>query len=598
MELIIITRCTRPENLPVIKQSITDIKSIFNSIKWVIMFDTRVIGSLHRDTLDTLTDEWIQVKYFLSKPKDFGHTHINELIQANFKSSAQWVYLLNDDTILHKNFIHVINTTLNVAEDIYFIIFNQEVGGRDGSKLTTRIACKDNLKVGSIDMGQYISRGDVASTIKYPEFEYCADGKYIEQVADKYPDNIYYINKECSHYNFIKKNNSKGLPRVVCVDDDISNIKYENKLEYETSELEVVRLSEQELISNFQYWDPDTVVSTEGEWKDKQALCKAPYNVRLRWLHAPSCGSKVYNCANNFIMEGDSSLISIFTPVYKTGSKLLRAYQSLKWQTYNNWEWILLRDAEDKETDDIIAECAKDPRVKVFTIFPLSRGRIGESKYRAATLTNGKYLVELDHDDQLHSDALNLIDKAFNAHPDAGFAYSGCAEIDTNYMSFTYPNGFAFGYGSYRDETHFNVNMKCCIAPNINPLTIRHIVGVPNHVRVWRRDTYFNLKGHNTRLTIADDYELLVRTFLYTKFVKIDHTLYYQYMHESNTTDQRRKDIQRRVRSISTHYNTHINKRFLELGVEDWGFVENSFCPWSAKARYGDQENYVNYIYR
>jgi glycosyltransferase involved in cell wall biosynthesis len=598
MKFTIITRCTRPENLSLIKQSILDIKSIFDSIEWLIMFDIRAVGSLRRDTLNILTDDWIHVKHFLGKPKDFGYSHINEVIRTNFSSSTQWLYLLDDDTVLHNNFPRVINTALKATESTYFIIFDQEVSGRDWSGLHSRVACRENLKVSKVDVGQYVVRGDIASTIKYPEFEYCADGKYMEQVAAKYPDNIYFLNEECSHYNFIEKANNKGLPRVICVDEDISKIKYEPLAAYETSELEIVRLSEQELISNFQYWDPDAIVSTSGEWRDKQALCEASLNVRLRWLHAPSCGSTVYNCPNSYIMKGDDTLISIFTPVYKTGSKLLRAYQSLKWQTYNNWEWVLLRDAEDKETDDVISECAKDPRVKVFTTYPLSHGRIGESKYRAATLTNGKYLIELDHDDQLRRDALELIDKAFKAYPDAGFAYSGCAEIDTNYKSYTYPSGFALGYGSYRKETHFNVVMECSIAPNINPLTIRHIVGVPNHVRVWRRDTYFNLKGHNTRLTIADDYELLVRTFLHTKFVRIDHTLYYQYMHDSNTTDKRRKDIQRRVRSISMHYNSDIKKRFQELGVEDWGFTANSNCPWSAKARHGDQENYVNYIYR
>ena len=35
---------------------------------------------------------------------------------------------------------------------------------------------------------------------------------------------------------------------------------------------------------------------------------------------------------------------SIFTPVYKTGERIRRTYQSLKEQIWTNWEWIVVDD--------------------------------------------------------------------------------------------------------------------------------------------------------------------------------------------------------------------------------------------------------------
>jgi len=122
-------------------------------------------------------------------------------------------------------------------------------------------------------------------------------------------------------------------------------------------------------------------------------------------------------------------------------------------------------------------------------------------------------------------------------------------------------------------------------------------VGVPNHTRAWRRDTYFAVGGHNRNLPIADDYELIIRTFLHTTFVKIPKLGYLQFMHASNSQDVSRKDIQRKVKSIMYHYNDKIAERFTELGVKDWVYETNPNDPLSVPSRYGEEENSVNKIW-
>jgi len=125
--------------------------------------------------------------------------------------------------------------------------------------------------------------------------------------------------------------------------------------------------------------------------------------------------------------------------------------------------------------------------------------------------------------------------------------------------------------------------------PNINPRTIRHIVSVPNHIRVWEKEFYMSIGGHNRRLTIADDYELLVRTFLQTRFVCIRHLCYIQVIGSSNTQHATRDDIQRRVYSISSFYNEQIKQRFEELGMTDW--------VYEGKEDTGEIANYIMYPY-
>ena len=64
-----------------------------------------------------------------------------------------------------------------------------------------------------------------------------------------------------------------------------------------------------------------------------------------------------------------------------------------------------------------------------------------------------------------------------------------------------------------------------------------------------------------------------------------------------NTHDLSRADIQRRVRSIMYFYNDAINERFKELGVIDYAYKENENNPLNVESRFGEDENYVNYIY-
>ena len=72
-------------------------------------------------------------------------------------------------------------------------------------------------------------------------------------------------------------------------------------------------------------------------------------------------------------------------------------------------------------------------------------------------------------------------------------------------------------------------------------------------------------------LHVADDYELMVRTFLATRMGHIPKMAYVQYRNESGNTHQvRLQEIQRLVRYISLHYDERIHARLKELGVSDF----------------------------
>ncbi len=306
---------------------------------------------------------------------------------------------------------------------------------------------------------------------------------------------------------------------------------------------------------------------------------------------------------------------SIFTPTYKTGERIRRTYESLVNQTLTNWEWVVVDDSPDNETWNILTEIAKnDYRVKLHRILPLSGGNVGLAKHRAATLGSGDWLVELDHDDALTTECLEICNDAILKYPDAGFLYSDVCEMYDDGEMKTYDhdwsgnwyarhdNYFDFGYAGH---SWVNVDGKDILAhwyPDINPLSIRFNISMPDHVRMWERNLYHQIGGHNKNTPIADDLEIIIRSFLNTRMIHVKKVLYFQYNNRNSTVDNNATDINRRARLIRDYYDLAIHNRILELGFHDWNWDDDlghsqKFQNKVPIRKYYEEEQVMNYIY-
>jgi len=598
----IITRCTRLDNINKVKESIFNTQKF--EVKWFVLFDTSSIKQVDSEVLSNLQESGANIKFLNGEPGDFGHNLINKTID---QIESGFIYVLDDDNILHENFYDRLSEIIDNNPDKGGFIFNQKVDGKDFTKLDVRLASPENTKVQSIDMSQFLLDRKLISEHRIPFRIYMGDGIFIESLFNENKDSFLFIDEILCYYNFLQKPKLNSLPRVLVVGlEEPVTLNSNFIADFESTEINTMTIKDDSNIDEvIQSFNPDSIITIGESFSKFPKLSHHSLDVRGRWLHFNSIdgvGDPSYQCASGYILgdyDPNTPLISFFTPIYNTGDKLWITYESVRNQDYTNWEWVLVNDSsDDGKTLRVAEEISKiDCRVKVYDFKKKSGGIVGESKYRAASLCNGKYIMELDHDDCLTPDAGRLMVDAFKMYPDAKFVYSDCVEVDENYNSLTYGEGFAFGYGSYREEQFAGRTYKVANCPNINPFTIRHIVGVPNHFRAWDRAFYHSIGGHNRRLTIADDYELIVRTFLNTKMVRIPKMLYLQFYHNSNTQNATRSDIQRRVRSISNHYNKQINDRFMELGVDDYAYRENPNNPLLSTPRYGDQENPVNYIY-
>lgn len=327
--------------------------------------------------------------------------------------------------------------------------------------------------------------------------------------------------------------------------------------------------------------------------------------MRKRWIHCDKIdnidhlNNSVNYCFINTIYEKNRVTFSLFTTCYNSYDKILRAYISVKKQTFKDFEWVILDDSDNDNHFNFLRKIFEnDKRVRLYRRSENS-GNIGNVKNEAVLLCRGKYLLELDHDDQITEDLLKDAVTVFDSDDEIGFIYMDYCNLYENGDTFKYGDFFSLGYGGYYCKKYNNKWIYVASTPNINNITLSNIVSVPNHPRLWRRDTLIDLGNYSEFLPVSDDYELLIRTALKTKIAKIHKLGYIQYMNNNNNNFSyiRNSEITRLTnKHIFPQYYEYykINETMKKLGgYEDESFIFNHSRIWK-KENY--KHCYINKI--
>ncbi len=363
-----------------------------------------------------------------------------------------------------------------------------------------------------------------------------------------------------------------------CVEEKLPKIdEHYNLIHYTSKDI----TSYHQLSSLIRKHKPVTFCTT-GKMSDWPQLYKLPYEYRKQWIHIEDINEVkshfIENCYIHSMISNRFSksdpLFSIISTTFHSGEKIFRPYNSLKGQTYLNWEWIIWDDSKEEHNDiwkQLLQFQEQDIRINCFRA-PQHSGYIGEMKWRSASLSKGEWIVELDHDDIIDHRLFEWCLEAVKKHPDADFLCTNCIELheDTE-EQFSYGDFTAFGYGYYHKEWLRGKWHNVYHVPHMNPKTIRHIVGVPNHVRIWRRSFYEKIGRHNPQLPVVDDYELLLRSYLEGKWVYIDVPGYFQYRNKggNNFTFLRNSLIQHLTNRVYYHYKEQIDNLWKVKDIEN-----------------------------
>lgn len=105
-------------------------------------------------------------------------------------------------------------------------------------------------------------------------------------------------------------------------------------------------------------------------------------------------------------------LITIFTPTYNRAHTLHRVYESLKNQTFKDFEWLIINDGSTDNTDEIINKFINDNVFRIRYFKQDNQHKFITTK-KALDLAEGKYFTVLDSDDAIYPDSLDILIKEF-----------------------------------------------------------------------------------------------------------------------------------------------------------------------------------------
>lgn len=107
-------------------------------------------------------------------------------------------------------------------------------------------------------------------------------------------------------------------------------------------------------------------------------------------------------------MDGIPS-VSVIVPIYKVEKYIGRCLDSIKAQTFQNYEVIMINDGTPDNSAKIAEEYTVDPR---FRLFHQKNSGVGSVRNRAIGLAQGEYLVFVDSDDSILPDHIENLYKA------------------------------------------------------------------------------------------------------------------------------------------------------------------------------------------
>ncbi|MGL4307994.1 MAG: glycosyltransferase family A protein [Cetobacterium sp.] len=101
-------------------------------------------------------------------------------------------------------------------------------------------------------------------------------------------------------------------------------------------------------------------------------------------------------------------LITVFTPTYNRKDTLPRLYQSLKNQSFKDFQWIVIDDGSQDGTAQYLKTIEKEDKVNLLWVSKKNGGKM-RAINDGLHLAKGEYFFIVDSDDYLAQDALEKI---------------------------------------------------------------------------------------------------------------------------------------------------------------------------------------------
>lgn len=221
-------------------------------------------------------------------------------------------------------------------------------------------------------------------------------------------------------------------------------------------------------------------------------------------------------------------MISIVMPVYNGEKYLKQSIESVLYQTYNDWELIIVNDCSTDNSRQIMESYAnKDNRIKI--IDNIINLKVAKSLNKGFAIAGGKYFTWTSDDNLFKPNALQELSEYLDRNPKVGLVYSDADVVDAslNFIS------------EDRNDPEMLLYADCVGASFM-----------------YRKEVADKIGEYDSEMFLVDDYDYWIRISKEYKIAHLNKNLYIYRMHADNLTSTRKSEC---VKQLYNLRKKHLN---------------------------------------
>ncbi|MEL7078769.1 MAG: glycosyltransferase family A protein [Cyanobacteria bacterium J06648_1] len=192
-------------------------------------------------------------------------------------------------------------------------------------------------------------------------------------------------------------------------------------------------------------------IKKKASTRNREKLSQFPTIVRQKVIISPD-SDRLLDSPLHYYVGGDARQpsskympkpkISIIIPAYNAAKTIIDTVDSVRQQTINDWELIIVNDGSTDNTQEIV-EAISEPRLKLITF---TNGGVAQARNRGIAEAQGKYVAFLDADDLWLPNKLERQLQALEGTPEAIAAYSWTYFMDEQQDGYVYHSSPGYQY--------------------------------------------------------------------------------------------------------------------------------------------------------
>src|SRR3989344_1211017 len=253
-------------------------------------------------------------------------------------------------------------------------------------------------------------------------------------------------------------------------------------------------------------------------------------------------------------------LVSVIIPTYNRAKYIQRALDSVLFQSYQNFEIIIVDDGSTDNTKSVLEPYIKDPRI--FYIYQQNQ-KVSKARNNGIAQSKGGYVALLDSDDYwLDNKKLEKQINFFEKNPDYLLTSGGIVRITESSKEISRVLNPEFDK-AIRDGMLFS----CLFAPS---------------GAMFRKSIFEKVGGFNASSDVSEDWEFFLEVGRFGKFYNFQDYFVAYLQGTQNRSNFNRRDNLRYNLSLIKKYK-HTYPHFKKAYIIHFCYYLYSFLPFKEK---------------